>query len=123
MGLAHGVDVGAVPGQITNLLGASLAQLPAIWVVGGLAGVLFGWLPRWTLWAWAVLMLFVLIGQFGRLLHVWGWVLDLSPFSHVPNLPGADFDAAAASDLIVLSALASVLAAVSAVGIRRRDIV
>jgi ABC-2 type transport system permease protein len=123
MGLAHGVDVGDVPSQVTNLLGASLAQLPAIWVVGGLAGVLFGWLPRGTVWAWAALMFFVLIGQFGRLLHLSGWVLDLSPFSHVPNLPGADFDATAASELIVLSALAAVLTAVSAVGIRRRDIV
>jgi ABC-2 type transport system permease protein len=122
MGLAHGIDVGDVPGQVTSLLGASLAQLPAIWVVGGLAGVLFGWLPGRTVLAWAALILFVLIGQFGRLLHLAGWVLDLSPFSHVPNLPGADFDVAAASDLIVLSALAAVLAAVSAVGIRRRDI-
>lgn len=123
MGLAHGVDIGDVSGQVTSLLGASLAQLPAIWVVGGLAGVLFGWLPRWTVWAWAALMMFVLIGQFGRLLHLWGWVLDLSPFSHVPNLPGAEFNVAAASDLVALSVLAAVLAAASAVGIRRRDIV
>jgi ABC-2 type transport system permease protein len=123
MGLAHGLDIGDVPGQVTSLMGAALAQLPAIWVVGGLAGVLFGWLPRWTVWAWAALIWFALIGQLGSLLHLAGWVLDLSPFSHVPNLPGAEFDVAAAFELVALSALAAVLAAVSAVGIRRRDIV
>jgi polyether ionophore transport system permease protein len=123
MGLAHGLDIGDVSGQVPSLLGASLAQLPAIWVVAGLAGVAFGWLPRWTVWAWAALILFMLIGQFGRLLHLAGWVLDLSPFSHVPSLPGAAFDVGAARDLVGLSALAVVLMAVSAVGVRRRDIV
>jgi polyether ionophore transport system permease protein len=42
MGIAHGLDVGDVPGQVTSLFGASLAHLPAIWVVGGLAGVASG---------------------------------------------------------------------------------
>jgi ABC-2 type transport system permease protein len=65
----------------------------------------------------------VLVGQFGQLLHLAGWVLELSPFSHVPSLPGAAFDVAGALNLVALSVLAVTLGIVAAIGIRRRDIV
>jgi ABC-2 type transport system permease protein len=112
----------ALAAAIHQPVGRLAGSVPAIRVVGGLAGVAFGWLPRWTVWAWAALILFMLFGQFGTLLHLSHWVLVVSPFSHVPSLPGVAFDADAASHLVGLSVLAVALAAVSTAGVRGRDI-
>jgi len=46
-------------------------------------------------------------------------VLDLSPFAHVPKLPGAD---ASAAPLLWLALVVVALAAVGLLGFRRRDV-
>ena len=48
-----------------------------------------------------------------------GWVLDLSPFEHVPQLPGGDFSAA---PLIWLCLVAAALTALGMVAFSRRDL-
>ena len=81
-------------GQLPRLLAAGLAPVPAVWVIVGAAVALFGLAPRAVVAAWGVLGACVLLTVLGPLLSLPDWVLDLSPFEHVPQLPGGDFSAA-----------------------------
>ena len=47
------------------------------------------------------------------------WILDVSPFTHVPHLPGGQ---AVATPFVVLIAVAVVLTTGGLAGLRRRDI-
>jgi ABC-2 type transport system permease protein len=61
----------------------------------------------------------VLLEEFGRPLQLGKRVLDLSPFAHVPKLPGDDVFAA---PLAWLTAIAVLLLAAGVLGLRRRDV-
>jgi ABC-2 type transport system permease protein len=62
---------------------------------------------------------FLLIGEFGPLFELDQWVMDISPFAHVPRLPGSDF---APMPLVWLVIVAATLTAVGMIGFRRRDV-
>jgi ABC-2 type transport system permease protein len=105
---------------VTRLLGAAMVQLPASLAVAGAAVVLFGLAPRASVaGAWTVVGVMVLIALFGQVLRLSQWVLDVSPFTHVPKLPGASLTAA---PLLWLSLAVLALAAAGLAGLRRRDI-
>ena len=121
-GLSSGVADAARSGdagQVPRLLGAAMAQLPAAWVLVGIAIALFGFIPRLDAAAWAALMVFLLFGQLGPLLRLPQWVMDISPFTHVPKLPGAAFTL---TPLIWLTVVAALLTAAGLAGLRQRDI-
>jgi ABC-2 type transport system permease protein len=118
MGVVRALTTGRAV-EIGRGLGAALAQLPAIWVLAGLALALFGLAPRWTAVSWGVLGAYVLLGQIGELLSLPRWALDLSPFSHLPRLPGGS---APAAPLIWLCLVAAGLVVAGTVGFRRRDL-
>ncbi|WP_067804872.1 ABC transporter permease [Actinomadura formosensis] len=117
-GLAHGLDKGDVGGVLPRVLGAAMAQLPAVWLVGAIALALFGLAPRFTAAAWAAVGVFALITLFGASLNLDERVLDVSPFTHVPKI-GQDFTV---TPLVWLVALAAVLSAAGMAGFRRRDL-
>ncbi|MFF7161119.1 ABC transporter permease [Streptomyces sp. NPDC008086] len=104
--------------QVGPILGACLVQLPAVWVVGGLTVLLYGVLPRAATAAWGVAGAVLLIGWVGPALDVPQAVLDLSPFGHLPKLPGGGMEWGA---VLVLLALAAALTASGLAGLRRRD--
>ncbi|MFE9442841.1 ABC transporter permease [Streptomyces sp. NPDC006602] len=114
-GLGFAVGYGE---QIGPLLGASLVQLPAVWVIGGLAVLLYGVLPRAATAAWAVAGAVLLIGWVGPALDVPQAVQDLSPFGHLPKLPGGGMEW---GPVLALLGLAAVLTAGGLAGLRRRD--
>ncbi len=118
-GLAYGVRLHDVSGQLTAMLGASIAQWPALAVVGGLTALLAAVLPRYTAVAWAFVAAFMLLAELGPVLKLSQAVMDISPFTHVPKLPGAAFGW---TPLIVLTVIAVVLLACALVGFRRRDL-
>ncbi len=119
-GLAYGLRVGDVGGQLPRMLGAALAQLPAALVVAGVAVALFGLLPRSCVaGGWTALTVAVLIVLLGPTLRFSQPVQDISPFTHVPKLPGGTVSAV---PLIWLAAIALALALAGAAGLRRRDI-
>lgn len=119
LGLVRGAQVGDVGGTVASLVGASLVRLPAVWVCVGIAMVFVGLAPRWTGFAWGVLVLFFALGEFGELLELPDWLVNLSPFAHMPRLPGGEFEWA---PFVTLLAVAVALVATGLYGIRRRDI-
>ena len=60
---------------------------------------------------WAVFGLFVVIGFLGELLQLPSWLMDLSPFQHVPAMPAEGFTSV---PLVVLTIVAAAV-------VRRRD--
>ena len=119
-GLGYALRSGAGLSEVAELAGAGLAQIPAALVVAGVAAALVGLAPRasvaggWTALGVVVMMLFL-----GATLQLSHWVLDISPFTHVPKLPGGTVSAA---PLLWLSIIAVALATAGMVGLRRRDI-
>lgn len=112
LGIGHGHHMGAA-------VGATLAQLPAVWVIGALAasctappavrgGRLGGGRGALTL------------GWIGPALNLPQAALNLSPFAHLPKLPGAE--AVAWAPLLALTALAAALLAAGLTALRRRDL-
>ena len=86
----------------------------------GVSVALFGFLPRLAASVgWAVLAACVLLEEFGRPLQLSKRVLDLSPFAHVPKLPGDDVFAA---PLVWLALISAALVAAGLLGLRRRDV-
>ncbi|MBO8199470.1 ABC transporter permease [Streptomyces smyrnaeus] len=117
-GLVHGANMGDVGGELPGILGAAMVQLPAVWVLSALTLALFGLLPRVTAAAWGGLALCFTLGQFGRALDFDQSVLDVSPFTHIPQVPGGDFTA---EPFVWLLAVAAVLAFAGLATSRRRD--
>ncbi|WIM96951.1 ABC transporter permease [Actinoplanes oblitus] len=116
---AEGALAGATFGDPGPVLAASLAQLPAVWVLGSVAVLLIGVLPRFAAAAWGAVAVSLLILLVGGLLEVPQWAMDVSPFTHVPQLPAASFSAVPE---IVLILVAVALAAAGLTALRRRDI-
>ncbi|MGY3337194.1 ABC-2 type transport system permease protein [Streptomyces filamentosus] len=111
LALSYGHDAGAV-------LGASLAQLPAVWTVASVAVLLWGAVPRAAGAAWGAAGLCLALGWIGPALDLPRAVLDLSPYAHLPRLPGGDV---AWPPLLLLTALAAALTAAGLTALRRRD--
>ena len=118
-GVTYGAITGDVAGQARKVIGAALIQLPAVWVVVGVAMAIFGILPRLTSVSWGVLVTCLLLGQLGQILQFPQWSLNLSPFSHIPRLPSADINLV---PLLVLTAIALFLTALGMRGFQRRDV-
>jgi ABC-2 type transport system permease protein len=119
--LAEGVVAGLVytQGDLGNIVSATMVQLPAVWVLAAVAVLLFGLLPRYSLAAWAAPGICLLILLVGETLQLNQWLLDISPFTHVPHVPGGDVTA---TPFVTLVAVAIVLAAAGIAGLRRRNI-
>jgi len=116
-GIAHAAQTGDA-GQLPRLLGAALAQVPAAWVLAGVALALFGLAPKATTAAWAALALCLALAELGPVLELSPTLIDLSPFAHSPQLPGGMFSAAP----LALAAIAAAFGAAGLAGLRRRDL-
>ncbi|MEU9385807.1 ABC transporter permease, partial [Streptomyces sp. NPDC048279] len=117
--LLAGVGLAAGFGkEVGPVLGACLVQLPAVWVIGGLALLLYGVTPRLAPAAWGAAVAVLLIGWVGPALNAPRLVLDLSPFGHLPKLPGEQM---AWGPVLILLGLAVLLAGGGLAGLGRRD--
>ncbi|HTX61728.1 MAG TPA: hypothetical protein VMC48_05415, partial [Methanobacterium sp.] len=70
----------------TKLLQATLVYLPAIWILTGLTMLFFGLKPRLASLSWAALGLFLIVNILGEFSNVNQNILNLSPFTQVPNI-------------------------------------
>jgi ABC-2 type transport system permease protein len=118
-GLLHGLRVSDVSGQVPAVLGATMAQLPAVWVVAGISVLVFGFVPKYSTVSWSVASLSLAVALYGPVLRLPQAVLDISPFTHIPKLPSATLTA---TPLLWLAGIAVVTLAAGLTGFRRRDI-
>ncbi len=122
LGLAAGSVRAAQAGELDQfgrMVVAALVRLPAVWVMIGIALALFGVAPRWMALGWVILVGFLLLGELGPLFGLSPRVMDISPFSHIPRLPGGGLTA---TPLLWLTAAAALLIVIGLVGFRRRDV-
>ncbi len=117
-GLAQSLRTGD-PASLGRLLGAAAVQVPAAWVVVGIAVAGFGLASRAATAGWVALAGFIVLAELGPLLRLGQRLLDLSPYTHSPRLPGGVIQVA---PLIWLSLVAVALLIVGVSAIRRRDL-
>ena len=116
-----GLVLGDPASLLGDLVGAALVQLPAIGVLGAVVLGLVVLVPRWSVGiSWVVLVFAIFVGpMFGPSLGLPGWLLDLSPFTHVPNAPAV---AITLGPVLGLLAVCALLASAGAVAMRHRDL-
>lgn len=89
-------------------------------MLAGLTVAMFGLLPRAaTAVAWGMFAACAFLSFLGPLLQLDDWVLDLSPYAHIPDLPGGDVTA---GPLVTLLGIAAALTVLGLAGFRRRDV-
>jgi ABC-2 type transport system permease protein len=120
IGLGYGFLTGSVRTQLPELLGAAIARLPAAMVLPAVAVLLFGLLP-WesAALAWTAMALVAVITVFGLPLQWPAWIMDISPFTQTPKLPGGPVPA---EPLLWLCAVVLTFSAAGLAGLRRRDL-
>lgn len=118
LGLGAAASTGD-PRWFGELLTAQLAYAPALWATSALAVAVFGILPRATAASWGLLGWAVLVAYFGGLLRLPQWLVDISPYQHIPRMPAAEFTAL---PLVLLTVVAAALVAIGVAGFRRRDL-
>jgi ABC-2 type transport system permease protein len=104
----------------TNLIGAAAANIPAVWLVTAMAFALFGLLPRATALVWIVPIYAFMAWFLGSLLQLPDWMMNLSPFDHIPLVPVEDLRLL---PLVIMISLTTALVAVGLAAFRRRDLI
>ncbi|HSR86936.1 MAG TPA: ABC transporter permease, partial [Streptosporangiaceae bacterium] len=119
-GFGYGLLTGSVSTQLPKLLGAAVARLPAAMMLPAVAVLLFGLLP-WesTALAWTAAALSGIIAVFGPPLQWASWIMDISPFTHAPKLPGGPLPL---QPLMWLCGVELMIGTVGLVALRRRDV-
>lgn len=112
LALGYGKDLGPI-------LGACLVQVAAVWALGGLAVLLVGAFPRAAVGAWGVAGVCLAVGWIGPALDLPQGAMDVSPFSHLPKVPGSPMTWGPVG---VLFALAGALVAAGLATLRHRDL-
>jgi ABC-2 type transport system permease protein len=108
-----------VPGALVRLVPAALVQLPAVWLVIAVAVLLYGVSVHAATAAWGVLAVVLFLDDVAPILNPPQWVLHLSPFAHLPSLPGGDVSA---GPLVTLTALTALVLGAGFAALRRRDL-
>lgn len=120
MGVAYVASSGEKWSEILTIAYASFTQLSAVLALLGFVVALFSLLPRLSIvLAWGSFSACLLIMQFGPLLELPQWVINLSPFAHAPMIPAEEFSIAPVAWLVFS------FVALTAIGIsifQRRDV-
>jgi ABC-2 type transport system permease protein len=121
MSVTGGQVLGFTASLPRDLVGAALVQLPAIGVLGAAVIALVMLLPRWSVGlSWGLVVFSVFVGpMFGPSLGLPTWLLELSPFTHVPNAPAV---ALTTGPILGLGLACVLLAATAMLLLRRRNL-
>jgi ABC-2 type transport system permease protein len=121
MVITGGLVLGDTASLLRDLVGAAPAQLPANGVLGAAVLALVMLVPRWSVGlSWVLVVFAIFVGpMFGPSLGLPSWLLDLSPFTHVPNAPAVSVSA---GPMIGLLAACLLLAGAGASAMHRRNL-
>ncbi|MBT0771185.1 hypothetical protein KIH74_19750 [Kineosporia sp. J2-2] len=118
-GLTYGLAAGDLGGALPDAVRAAIGQIIAAWVFAGLGLLLFGLLPSAAPGAWAAIAGAAVLYLLGDALNLPQAVLDVSPFTHLPALPGGDPSVTPWLWLLTITAL---LAGAGLTALNRRDL-
>jgi ABC-2 type transport system permease protein len=116
-GIDHSLD-GSAPDAVA-LTGAAPATLPATWLTIGVTTLLLGLRNRWAALGWGVLAVAVLLAEFGPMMRLPQWLIDVSPYAHLSQLPGGTF---ATGSAVIMTGLALLAIAAGTTSFRLRDL-
>ncbi|MFN8126035.1 MAG: hypothetical protein U0R64_05975 [Candidatus Nanopelagicales bacterium] len=119
LGLSFGLQAGQGLGDVPRLLEAVAAWIPAIIFVVGLTLALVGIVPRWAGLAWVVVGVFALLTELGAVFGLPGWLMNLSPFSHVAKAPAESLSPA---PMLWMTLLGVALAVGGYIAVQVRDV-
>lgn len=114
--IADGADVGVATGDVVL---ATLATIPAVWVLVAVAVAVVGARPQVRLAAWVGVIVTFGLTLLGPTLDLDDRTLGISPMWHVPDVTAASPDW---SGLGWLSLVTTLLLVVGLAGFRRRDV-
>lgn len=118
-GLVYGSSVSDVGRELPRVLAGAMVQLPAVWMLAAITVALFGILPRLAMAGWAALGVVLAIWLLGATLELNQQVLNISPFTHLPKIPGAEMTTL---PLVWLLAITAALVVTGLAAVRSRDI-
>jgi ABC-2 type transport system permease protein len=121
-GLGLGLGYRMVTGDgsaVGRLLGATLPYVAPMLVLVALTWLAYGLSSRWAGVGWLALTFCVVVLFFGELLQLPGWLVDLSPFTHLALVPAESF---VWGPVLWQLALAVVLGVAGTAALRRRDL-
>ncbi len=118
MGVGYALTTGTWS-RTADLALATLVMLPGALVLGGLARLLAGAIPRAASLAWLGLLFCTVVLLFGALLRFPGWLVDVSPFSHLGRFPAEAIPWTQAGMVLVVGLF---LSATGLVAFLRRDL-
>lgn len=122
-GLGLGLGFAMVTGDdaaVGRYLGSMLPYLAPVLLLGAIARLLHGVVPRMARLAWAGLAYCVVVMFFGEILRFPEAVLDVSPFSHLALAPAEDVRW---MPVVVVAVIAVALSIAGQVAFRRRDVI
>jgi ABC-2 type transport system permease protein len=79
----------------------------------------FGFAPRLIAAGWVALVAFLLLAEIGPVIELDQRIMGVSPYAHVPKIPGAEF---VATPIVTLTVVAAALIAAGLAAFRRRDV-
>ncbi len=121
IGLTYIITTSAPWDQLWDIIYASLAQITAIAAFAGFVIALFSFMPSLAMpLAWGGFASCIVILQLGVVLDLPQWIIDISPFGHLPAMPADSFQLAPAAWLTTAGLSLAVLGLIK---FRRRDVV
>ncbi|WP_353892410.1 hypothetical protein PRVXH_001757 [Proteinivorax hydrogeniformans] len=107
----------AIP--LRTIIESGMVYVPAMWVMIGLATLLIGVATQATGVTWVYLVYTFFVVYLGELLQVPQWMVNLTPFGNVPQIPADDMNV---GKLLALIVIAICLMVGGLNGYNRRDI-
>jgi ABC-2 type transport system permease protein len=105
--------------EFGSILSAAFAYLPAMWIMIGFTMLLIGYFPKRTGLTWLYIAFCFLMVYLGGLLQFPDWLLNLSPYQHVPSIP---LEEASLFSFMMLTLVAFAMIIAGFFGFNRRDI-
>ncbi|GGK32223.1 exporter of polyketide antibiotics [Caldalkalibacillus thermarum] len=117
MGVAATAAMDSIP--FGTFMQAAWVYLPAMWVMIGMAVLFIGVAPQFSGFTWLYLIYSFVVVYLGGLFQFPDWMVNVTPFSHIPQLP---IEEMAFTPVIMLTVIALVLIASGFIGYNKRDI-